>query len=160
MGMQPGLPTVAAWATFGCSLEYLRLQAGVLTVAGWSTYGCRLDPTRLCQMGPRGGWRLLSPLPLSRRRRRRHYRLRCCQVLVGAARRRLLPAYSRTCVLTPSLTRQVLRRRLLLSAHLINEPVGDEPETISHLLGSPCAAPLRICGAVLQAAAVVSHSQP
>ena len=38
---------------------------------------------------------------------------------------------------------------MLLSAHLINEPTGDEPETISHMLGAPCAAHLSWCGATL-----------
>ena len=48
-----------------------------------------------------------------------------------------------------------LRRKVLLSAHLINEPTGDEPETISHMLGAPCAAHLLWCGATLQAKTLV-----
>jgi len=45
--------------------------------------------------------------------------------------------------------------QVLLSAHLINEPTGDEPETISHMLGAPCAAHLSWCGATLQAKTLV-----
>ena len=48
-----------------------------------------------------------------------------------------------------------MRRRLLLAAHLINEPSGDDPETISHMLGKPCEAPLLWCGALLQAKTLV-----
>lgn len=48
-----------------------------------------------------------------------------------------------------------MRRRLLLAAHLINEPMGDDPETISHMLGKPCKAPLLWCGALLQAKTLV-----
>ena len=44
---------------------------------------------------------------------------------------------------------------MLFNGHLINEPSGDEPETVSHLLGQPCAPPLRWCGAVLQAKTLV-----
>ena len=46
-------------------------------------------------------------------------------------------------------------RTMLFNGHLINEPSGDEPETVSHLLGQPCAPPLRWCGAVLQAKTLV-----
>ena len=33
----------AAWTTYGCSLECIRLQPGSPTVAARTTYGCRCD---------------------------------------------------------------------------------------------------------------------
>ena len=49
--LQPRIPTVAAWVTYGCTawptyaccLCYLRLQPGSPTVAAFVTYGCRCD---------------------------------------------------------------------------------------------------------------------
>ena len=46
-GVQPGVHTVAAWRTHGCSLEDTRLQPGGHTAAAWRTHGCSLEDTRL-----------------------------------------------------------------------------------------------------------------